>query len=142
MSWVCGPPRSSTLIVFCAPLVAEPDLLLTFMTDMCFLCFGGFFPDLRCPSRQWMTRGHSYEEQAAWNTKYYALADSQMGLLNAEEEAVRAQCDVCVCLVLRPNGVGASGLSLAQRHAGRALDVSLKGRPVGRRFCSAVFAAL
>lgn len=44
-----------------------------------------------------MTRGHSYEEQAAWNAKYYALADSQMGLLNDEEEAVRAECDVSVC---------------------------------------------
>ncbi|TWW66330.1 hypothetical protein D4764_20G0003620 [Takifugu flavidus] len=45
--------------------------------------------DLRCPSRHWMTRGHSYEEQAAWNPKYYVLADSQMGLLNDEEEAQR-----------------------------------------------------
>lgn len=44
-----------------------------------------------------MTRGHSYEEQAAWNSKYYMLADSQMGLLNDEEEAVRAERDVLVC---------------------------------------------
>lgn len=86
-----------------------------------------------------MTRGHSYEEQAAWNTKYYALADGQMGLLKDEEEAVRAECDVFVCLVLRSNGAGASGLRFAQRDAGRALNVSLKGLPVGRRFCSTVF---
>lgn len=89
-----------------------------------------------------MTRGHSYEEQAAWNTKYYALADSQMGLLNNEEEAVRAECDVFVCLVLRSNAAGASGVRVAQRDAGRALNVSLKGPPVGRRFCSTVCPAL
>lgn len=44
-----------------------------------------------------MTRGHSYEEQAAWNIKYYVLADGPMGLLDDEEAAVR----VSVCPVQR-----------------------------------------
>ncbi|XP_034565925.1 ras/Rap GTPase-activating protein SynGAP [Notolabrus celidotus] len=41
--------------------------------------------DVRCPSRHWMTRGHSYEEQTAWNPKYCVVADCQMLLLNEEE---------------------------------------------------------
>lgn len=45
-----------------------------------------------------MSRGHSYEEQVAWNAKRYVLADSQMRLLNDEEEAVRAERDAFVCV--------------------------------------------
>lgn len=83
------------------------------MTDTCFLWFDVFVLDPRRPSRHWMTRVHSYEEQAAWNTKYYVLANSQMGLLNGEEEAVRAERDVFVFLVLQSNGVRASSLRFA-----------------------------
>lgn len=60
---------------------------------MCFflsLCF--FFSsslDVQCPSRRWMSRGHSCEEQTVWNPKYCVVADCQMLLLN-EEEVVRA----------------------------------------------------
>lgn len=45
-----------------------------------------------------MSRGHSYEEQVAWNAKRYVLAGSQMRLLHDEEEAVRAERDAFVCV--------------------------------------------
>ncbi|CAJ1070252.1 disabled homolog 2-interacting protein-like isoform X3 [Xyrichtys novacula] len=51
--------------------------------------------DVRCPSRHWMSRGHSYEEQTAWNPKYCVVADCQMLLLNEEEvERRSASCKV------------------------------------------------
>ncbi|XP_029024678.1 DAB2 interacting protein b isoform X3 [Betta splendens] len=51
--------------------------------------------DAPCPSRRWMTRGHSYEERSAWNPKYCVLADCQMLLLNEEEVERRpASCKV------------------------------------------------
>lgn len=49
--------------------------------------------DVRCPSRHWMSRGHSYDEQTAWNQKYCVVADCQMLLLN-EEEVVRADSTI------------------------------------------------
>lgn len=69
-----------------------------------------------------MSRGHSYEEQVAWNPKYFVLADSQMRLLNEEEEAVRA--DVFVCPV---------SLLLGQQHSDHIL--SLKEWHVRKCFC-------
>ncbi|CAJ1070250.1 disabled homolog 2-interacting protein isoform X7 [Xyrichtys novacula] len=45
--------------------------------------------DVRCPSRHWMSRGHSYEEQTAWNPKYCVVADCQMLLLNEEEVQIQ-----------------------------------------------------
>ncbi|XP_071322979.1 DAB2 interacting protein b isoform X3 [Trachinotus anak] len=60
----------------------------------------GFFPhsspaDVRCPSRHWMSRGHSCEEQTVWNPKYCVVADCQMLLLNEEEvERRSASCKV------------------------------------------------
>ncbi|XP_068562732.1 ras/Rap GTPase-activating protein SynGAP [Cebidichthys violaceus] len=44
--------------------------------------------DVRCPSRHWMSRGHSYEEQTARNPKHRVVGDCQM-LLLSEEEAER-----------------------------------------------------
>ncbi|XP_075872410.1 ras/Rap GTPase-activating protein SynGAP [Nelusetta ayraudi] len=44
--------------------------------------------DVRFPSRRWPSRGHSYEEQTAWNPKYCVGADCQLLLLNDEEEEV------------------------------------------------------
>ncbi|GAA6219286.1 ras/Rap GTPase-activating protein SynGAP-like [Lates japonicus] len=44
--------------------------------------------DVRCPSRHWMSRGHSCEERTVWNPKYCVVADCQMLLLN-EEEVIR-----------------------------------------------------
>ncbi|GLD51657.1 ras/Rap GTPase-activating protein SynGAP-like protein [Lates japonicus] len=41
--------------------------------------------DVRCPSRHWMSRGHSCEERTVWNPKYCVVADCQMLLLNEEE---------------------------------------------------------
>ncbi|XP_041816646.1 ras/Rap GTPase-activating protein SynGAP [Chelmon rostratus] len=49
----------------------------------------GIGSNVRCPSRNWMSRGHSYEEQTAWNTKYCVVADRQMLLLNEEEVQIR-----------------------------------------------------
>ena len=40
-----------------------------------------------------MSRGHSYEEQTAWNPKYCVVGDCQMLLLN-EEEVVRADSTI------------------------------------------------
>lgn len=56
------------------------------------LCAIVFPPlDVRFPSRRWPSRGHSYEEQTAWNPKYCVGADCQLLLLNDdEEEVVRA----------------------------------------------------
>ncbi|XP_074546083.1 disabled homolog 2-interacting protein-like isoform X3 [Halichoeres trimaculatus] len=45
--------------------------------------------DRRCPSRHWMSHGHSYEEQTAWNPKYCVVADCQMLLLNEEEVQIQ-----------------------------------------------------
>ncbi|XP_071322978.1 DAB2 interacting protein b isoform X2 [Trachinotus anak] len=51
--------------------------------------------DVRCPSRHWMSRGHSCEEQTVWNPKYCVVADCQMLLLNEEEvERRSASCKV------------------------------------------------
>lgn len=97
MSWVCVPPWSSTLIAFCGASRCWAWFAADLYDWHLFSLVRCFFLDLRCPSRHWMTRGHSYEEQAAWNSKYYVLADSQMGLLNDEEEAVRAKREVSVC---------------------------------------------
>lgn len=67
------------------------------MTDICAsLFFGGFFLDLRRPSGPWMSRGHSYKDQVAWNPKYFVLSDGQMRLLSEEKEAVRAESAVFV----------------------------------------------
>ncbi|KAL7376208.1 hypothetical protein ABVT39_003338 [Epinephelus coioides] len=46
--------------------------------------------DVRCPSRHWLSRGHSYEEQTAWNPKYCVVGDCQMLLLNEEEVQIRS----------------------------------------------------
>nr|XP_020475160.1 disabled homolog 2-interacting protein isoform X4 [Monopterus albus] len=43
-----------------------------------------------CPSRHWMSRGHSCEERALWNPKPCVVADSQMLLLNEEEVGRRS----------------------------------------------------
>lgn len=48
-----------------------------------------FVPDVRCPSRQWMSRGHSCEEQTARNPELRVAGDCQM-LLLSEEEVVRS----------------------------------------------------
>lgn len=45
-----------------------------------------------------MSRGHSYEEQIAWNPKCCAVADSQMLLLNEEEEEVVRADSTVFCL--------------------------------------------
>ncbi|XP_049909594.1 ras/Rap GTPase-activating protein SynGAP isoform X2 [Epinephelus moara] len=50
--------------------------------------------DVRCPSRHWLSRGHSYEEQTVWNPKYCVVGDCQMLLLNEEEERRSASCKV------------------------------------------------
>ncbi|XP_074472967.1 DAB2 interacting protein b isoform X4 [Sebastes fasciatus] len=51
--------------------------------------------DVRCPSRHWMSRGHSYDEQTVWNPKYCVVGDCQMLLLNEEEvERRSASCKV------------------------------------------------
>ncbi|XP_034094842.1 disabled homolog 2-interacting protein-like isoform X7 [Gymnodraco acuticeps] len=50
--------------------------------------------DVQCPSRYWMSRGHSYEEQSVWNPKYCVVGDGQMLLLNEEEERRPASCKV------------------------------------------------
>ncbi|XP_051267708.1 ras/Rap GTPase-activating protein SynGAP [Dicentrarchus labrax] len=45
--------------------------------------------DVHCPSRRWMSRGHSYEEQTVWNPKYCVVGECQMLLLNEEEVQIR-----------------------------------------------------
>ncbi|KAM7368765.1 hypothetical protein PAMP_013072 [Pampus punctatissimus] len=46
--------------------------------------------DVRCPSRLWMSRGHSFEERTVWNPKYCVVADCQMLLLNEDEMQMRS----------------------------------------------------
>ncbi|XP_054469001.1 ras/Rap GTPase-activating protein SynGAP [Anoplopoma fimbria] len=47
------------------------------------------FVDVRCPSRHWMSRGHSYEEPTVRNPKYCVVGDCQM-LLLSEEVQIRS----------------------------------------------------
>lgn len=71
-----------------------------------------------------MSRGHSYEDQVAWNPKYFLLADGQMRLLSEEKEAVRAESAVFVscpsvhwCLSCQSQSEGALDVSLTVRHS-------------------------
>ncbi|CAK6975480.1 disabled homolog 2-interacting protein-like isoform X5 [Scomber scombrus] len=41
--------------------------------------------DVRCPTRHWVSRGHSYEERTVRNPQYCVVADCQMLLLNEQE---------------------------------------------------------
>lgn len=74
--------------------VADISHKLSFSLSLCAIVFpcppAPSFPplDVRFPSRRWPSRGHSYEEQTAWNPKYCVGADCQLLLLNDEEEEV------------------------------------------------------
>lgn len=86
-----------------------------------------------------MSRGHSYQEQVAWNPKYFVLADSQMRLLG-EEEAVRAESAAVFLPVLQSAGVSPVGLGLVRCDG--AFDASLKERHSEKGFCSAALERL
>ncbi|XP_053709959.1 DAB2 interacting protein b isoform X3 [Synchiropus splendidus] len=43
------------------------------------------FSELQFPGRNWMTRGHSYEERNMWTPSYGTMSDHKMLLLNEEE---------------------------------------------------------
>lgn len=76
-----------TFCVFSTSLADTPPLSLSLRLQSFPL---PLFPplDVRFPSRRWPSRGHSYEEQTAWNPKYCVGADCQLLLLNDEEEEV------------------------------------------------------
>lgn len=75
-----------TFSVFSTSLVNLSHKLILYLSFFPF----PFFPslDVRFPSRRWQSRGHSYEEQTAWNPKYCVGADCQLLLVNDEEEEV------------------------------------------------------
>lgn len=77
---------SQVYFVFSSSFTTDVFLSLIFLPSSPSL-------DVRCPSRHWMSRGHSYDEQTAWNQKYCVVADCQMLLLN-EEEVVRADSTI------------------------------------------------
>uniref|UniRef100_A0A3B4XVC3 Uncharacterized protein n=1 Tax=Seriola lalandi dorsalis TaxID=1841481 RepID=A0A3B4XVC3_SERLL len=76
----------------CTHYQAAVCLFSAFINDVISLCLCFFSSslDVRCPSRHWMSRGHSCEERTAWNPKYCVVADCQMLLLN-ENQVVRGQ---------------------------------------------------
>lgn len=98
-------PLFSAYFILLSPLKLLLSILLFFPSPCVFLTFYNWylplcdfpFLDVRCPSRHWISRGHSYEEQTVWNPKYCVVADCQMLLLNEEEEVVRAHSTV-LCL--------------------------------------------
>lgn len=106
-------------LLFFQDITIETLTLLVFTTDI-FLCAIFPFLDVRCPSRHWISRGHSYEEQTVWNPKYCVVADCRMLLLNEEEEVVRA--DSTVLCLSRPS---VSPLSFSSVHVLHCLSLSI-----------------
>lgn len=78
------------------------------------------FLDARCPSRHWIPRGHSYEEQTVWNPKYCVVTDCQMLLLNEEEEEVVSADSTVFCL----SCPSVSPLSFSSVHVLHCLSLS------------------
>ncbi|TMS08575.1 Ras/Rap GTPase-activating protein SynGAP [Larimichthys crocea] len=63
----------------------EMKKLCLMENSVCLTCSCPRRDYVQCPSRHWISRGHSYEEQTVWNPKYCVVADCQMLLLNEEE---------------------------------------------------------